>query len=145
MWRQIEQVVPRGKLRAAVETVEELVPFVDGDDEGEIRKRLAERIRLVSGFLRELTEVIEFGATPEGAALLAEMRRMPELLARRALKVEDINDGWCAGRGGAVRVRLAARITFSPLPRPPMLGRFRRCARRSPARSWLGVAGAPAA
>ncbi len=36
--------------------------------------------------------MIEFGATREGAPLLTEMRRMPELLARRTLKVEDIND-----------------------------------------------------
>lgn len=91
LWQQIEQVVPRWQLRAAVETVQELVPFDDEDDEGEIRKRLAERIRLVSGFLRELTEVIEFGATPEGAPVLCEMGRLPALLGRRRLKADDIN------------------------------------------------------
>ncbi len=52
LWREIEALVPRAELRAAVATVGELVPFVDEDDEGEIRKRLAERIRVVSGFLR---------------------------------------------------------------------------------------------
>jgi TnpA family transposase len=97
VWQQIEQVVPRRELRAAVETVEELVPFIDEDDEGAIRKRLAERIRLVSGFLRELTEVIEFGATPEGMPVLDEMRRLPELLGRRKLKAEDVNGSLVGG------------------------------------------------
>ena len=97
VWQQIERVVPRRELRAAVETVEQLVPFIDEDDEGEIRKRLAERIRLVSGFLRELTEVIEFGATPEGMPVLDEMRRLPELLGRRKLKAEDVNGSLVGG------------------------------------------------
>ncbi len=97
VWDQIEEVVPREKLRAAVNVVQELVPFDDEDDEGEIRKRLAERIRLVSGFLRELTEVIELGASPEGVSVLAEMRRLPGLMGRRQLKAEDINDGLVRG------------------------------------------------
>ena len=97
VWDQIEGVVPRSELRAAVNTVQELVPFADEDDEAEIRKRLSERIRLVSGFLRELTEVIEFGASPEGAPVLAEMRRLPELMGRRKLKAEDINGSLVRG------------------------------------------------
>jgi TnpA family transposase len=97
VWREIEQVVPRADLHAAVETIEHLVPFADEDDEGEIRKRLADRIRLVSGFLRELTEVIEFGASAEGAPVLDEMRRLPKLLARPRLKAADINGGLVRG------------------------------------------------
>jgi hypothetical protein len=54
--------------------------------------RLAGRIRLVSGFLRELCEVIEFGAGADGAAVLAEIRRMPQLLDRRTLKRDDVED-----------------------------------------------------
>jgi TnpA family transposase len=73
------------------------VPFDDEDDEAGIRKRLAERIRLVSGFLRELPEVIEFGATPEGAPVLAEMRRLPQLMGRRKLKASDIDGGLVRG------------------------------------------------
>ncbi len=72
-----------------------------------------ERIRLVSGFLRELTEVIEFGANAEGAPVLAEMQRMRELLDRRKLKVVDINASLCEGHGGgwctASRPRRMAR------------------------------------
>jgi hypothetical protein len=73
LWREIDAVVPREELRAALQTVSEIVPHVDEDDEGETRARLAERIRLVSGFLRELCEVIEFGAGADGALVLAEM------------------------------------------------------------------------
>jgi len=91
VWRSIELVVPRAELGAAVATVRELVPNVDMDDEGEMRARLAERIRLVSGFIGPLCEVIEFGANAEGAAGLAEMRRMPQLLAARRLKAADID------------------------------------------------------
>jgi len=83
LWRQIEQVVPRADLEVAVATVGELVPFADEDTEGEIRERLAERIRLVSGFVRELTGVIEFGASTEGTPVLEAMRRLPGLLDRR--------------------------------------------------------------
>ena len=56
-----------------------------------MRASLAERIRLVSGFIRPLCEVIRFGANAEGAAVLAEMRRIPQLLAARKLKAADID------------------------------------------------------
>jgi hypothetical protein len=69
VWRSIETVVPRAELGAALATVQELVPNVDSDDEGEMRASLAERIRLVSGFIRPLCEVIQFGANAEGAAV----------------------------------------------------------------------------
>ena len=68
VWREIEAVVDRAELRAAVEAVSELVPHLDEDDEGDMRARLSERIRLVSGFLRELCEVIELGSNAEGRA-----------------------------------------------------------------------------
>lgn len=91
VWRSIELVVPRAELGMALATVQEIVPNVDMDDEGEMRARLAERIRLVSGFIRPLCQVIEFGSNPEGATVLREMRRTPELLAARRLKAADID------------------------------------------------------
>ena len=54
VWREIEPIVDRPELRAAVPVVGELTPHLDEDDEGRMRARLSERIRLVSGFLREL-------------------------------------------------------------------------------------------
>jgi TnpA family transposase len=92
VWRSIETVVPRAELGAALATVQELVANVDSDDEGEMRARLAERSRLAGGFIKPLCEVIEFGANAEGATVLAEMRRMPRLLAAHRLKTADIDE-----------------------------------------------------
>jgi TnpA family transposase len=93
VWREIEAVVDRAELRAAVEVVSELVPHLDEDDEAGMRARLSERIRLVSGFLRELCEAIELGSNTEAGPVLREMRRMPELLhPRRRLTAGDIDD-----------------------------------------------------
>jgi TnpA family transposase len=93
VWREIEAVVDRAELRAAVDVVGELTADLDEDDEGAMRARLSERIRMVSGFLRELCEVIELGSNAEGERVLAEMQRMPWLLDhRRKLKVSNIDD-----------------------------------------------------
>jgi TnpA family transposase len=98
LWREIEAVASRDELRAAVETVGELVPHVDEDDEGEAHAKLSERARLVSGFLRELCEVVELGSNAEGEPVLGEMRRMPFLLDhRRKLKASDIDDSLVSG------------------------------------------------
>ena len=93
VWREIEAVVDRAELRAAVDVVGELAPHLDEDDEGAVRARLSERIRLVSGFLRELCDAIELGSNTDAGPVLREMRRMPELLnPRRKLTAKDIED-----------------------------------------------------
>jgi hypothetical protein len=92
LWEQIETVVARGELRAALTTVEELAAYVDEDDEADLRARLAERSRVVSGFIKAVTEVIEFGSNAEGAPVLEAMRRLPGLVARRRLNATDIDD-----------------------------------------------------
>ena len=93
VWGLIEAVVPRTELRAAIATVTEIVPPADPDNEGEMRAGLASRIVVVSGFLRTLTEVIEFAASAEAAPVLAAMRRMPALLgSRRKLTTADIDE-----------------------------------------------------
>ncbi|MCA1702403.1 MAG: hypothetical protein LC808_03700 [Actinobacteria bacterium] len=83
LWDLIEAVVPRTELQAAIAAVTEIVPPADPDDDGDMRARVARRIVMVSGFLKTLTEVIEFGATAEAAPVLAAMKRMPALLASR--------------------------------------------------------------
>jgi hypothetical protein len=94
---------PPQKLHTAVNTVDELVPFVDEDDEGKVRERLSERIRLVSAFLREPCEVIEFGSNTEAEPVLREMRRMPELLHPcRKLTARTSTSDSCGGRGGGL-------------------------------------------
>jgi hypothetical protein len=48
--------------------------------------------RMVSGFLKTLTGVIDFGATAEAVPVLAAMRQMPDLLRRRReLTAADID------------------------------------------------------
>jgi len=43
LWREVEVVASREELRAAVDTVDELVPHLDEDDEGDVRTKLSER------------------------------------------------------------------------------------------------------
>ena len=69
-----------------------MVPPEDPDNDGEMLAGLATRILMVSGFLKTLTDVIEFGASAEAAPVLAAMRRMPALLrSRRKPTVSDID------------------------------------------------------
>ncbi len=73
LWHEIETVASREELRSAIATVDQLVPHLDEDDEGAVRTRPSERIRMVSGFLRERCEVIELGSSAEGEPVLREM------------------------------------------------------------------------
>ncbi len=90
VWELIDAVVSRGELRAAVAAITELVP-PDTDDDGVQRAQLATRIATVTGFLKTLTAVIEFGANADAQAVLAEMQRMPELLRSRKLTSADVD------------------------------------------------------
>ena len=83
VWEAIEAVISRAELRAAVATVNEMVP--PGTDAGadDWRAGLAGRFTTVSGFVKLLTGVIEFGANAEGQPVLAAMTALPEVLAYR--------------------------------------------------------------
>jgi len=83
VWESIEAIVPRRQLREAVNAVSDMVPPPGSDADAEVRARLMERIATVTPFLKILTEVIEFGCTPEAGAALAAMRSLPRLLDRR--------------------------------------------------------------
>jgi Domain of unknown function (DUF4158)/Tn3 transposase DDE domain len=98
VWEAIEVVVPRAELAAAVSTITGLVPPPDADDDGDWRAELARRIVTVSGFVKILTEVIEFGCNADGAETLDAMRELPALLGRRRkLAVADIRAGLVTG------------------------------------------------
>jgi TnpA family transposase len=85
VWEAIEAQVSRAELRAAVATVNEMVPPPDAGAEADgWRAELVGRITTVSGFVKLLTGVIEFGANAEGQAVLAAMRALPEILACRS-------------------------------------------------------------
>jgi hypothetical protein len=90
VWELIDAVVSRGELRAAVATITELVP-ADVDDDGVKRAQLATRIATVTGFLKTLARVIEFGSNADAQPVLDEMKRMPALLRARKLTSADID------------------------------------------------------
>ncbi|MBJ7611391.1 MAG: DUF4158 domain-containing protein [Candidatus Dormibacteraeota bacterium] len=141
LWELIEAVVPRAELLAAIAAVTEMVPPDDPDNDGEMRAGLASRIAMVSGFLKTLTEVIEFGASAEADPVLAAMKRMPQLLrSRRKPTVDDIDETLVQGSwkrlvfapaDGAIdrnayvfcvltqfHRHLRRRLTSTPVPRP---------------------------
>src|SRR5664280_648416 len=84
VWDAIEAVVSRAELRAALVVVYENVPPADAADPDVWRKELPGRYTAVSGFLMVLPKVIEFGANAEGAAVLAAMEMLPDVLAYRS-------------------------------------------------------------
>ncbi|MGH3200219.1 MAG: Tn3 family transposase, partial [Streptosporangiaceae bacterium] len=81
VWKTIEAVVSRAELRAALALVTESAPPPGADDDW--RAALPARYPAVSGFLKMLPAVIEFGASAEGAPVLAAMRALPDVLAYR--------------------------------------------------------------
>ncbi|GLY76063.1 transposase [Actinoallomurus iriomotensis] len=99
VWESIDAIVPRRDLKAAVAAVTEMVPPPEADDDGPMRALLAERIGTVSGFLKTLTVVIEFGATAEAARVLEATQTLPRLLDGRKKKVTqaDIDPGLVGG------------------------------------------------
>jgi len=98
VWAAIEAVVPRDELRAAVGVIAELAPPLGTDDAGAWRAELSRRIVSVSGFLKVLTDVIDFGADAEAQAVLVAMRAMPALLdGRRRPTADDTDAGLVTG------------------------------------------------
>ncbi|MGH3237781.1 MAG: DUF4158 domain-containing protein, partial [Streptosporangiaceae bacterium] len=84
VWEAIESVVSRAELRAALVLVNENVPPADAAGPGDWRTELVGRYTTVSGFLKLLPKVISFGANAEGAAVLAAMEMLPDVLAYRS-------------------------------------------------------------
>jgi hypothetical protein len=84
VWEAIEAVVSRAELRVALALVTESVPPPDAEDPDDWRAQLLSRYPTVSGFLKLLPGVISFGATAEGAPVLAAMRALPDVLAYRS-------------------------------------------------------------
>ena len=84
VWEAIEAVVSRSELRAALVLVKENVPPADASDPDDWRKELLGRYTTVSGFLKVLPKVISFGANAEGAAVLAAMEMLPDVLTYRS-------------------------------------------------------------
>ncbi len=84
VWEAIEAVVSRADLRAALAVVSETVPPPGAEDPDDWRTELLGRYQTVIGFLKLLPSAISFGATAEGATVLAAMRALPDVLAYRS-------------------------------------------------------------
>ena len=103
VWEAIEAVVSRADLRAALTVVSETVPPPGAEDPDDWRAELLGRYQTVAGFLKLLPSVISFGATAEGAPVLAAMRALPGVLAYRSrlraplIAGRLIDDGVVAG------------------------------------------------
>jgi Domain of unknown function (DUF4158)/Tn3 transposase DDE domain len=105
VWEAIEAVVSRTELRAALVLVNENVPPADAADPDDWRAELVGRYTTVSGFVKLLPKVIEFGANAEGAAVLQAMEMLPDVLAyrsrlpaplipRRMIDEQVVNGAW---------------------------------------------------
>ncbi|QKW36176.1 Tn3 family transposase [Actinomadura sp. NAK00032] len=84
VWEAIEAVISRAEPRAALVLVNDSVPPADAADPDDWRSELVGRYATVSGFLKVLAEVIEFGANVEGAPVLEAMKALPDVLAYRS-------------------------------------------------------------
>ena len=85
----MEDVAPRERLNAAVDTIEEWAPD-DADDDGLWRAELVKRFGMVRGFLDLLAEAIPLGASGPGRQVLAAVRELPGLLGRKKVRATEI-------------------------------------------------------
>jgi TnpA family transposase len=89
-WAAIEQIAPRAEVDGAVAVVEELVPD-DVTADAALRVALAERYRTVRPFLPLLGESSSLFATAGGAKVLAAVKALPALAARK-VKVKPLRE-----------------------------------------------------
>ncbi|MDQ6899618.1 MAG: Tn3 family transposase, partial [Candidatus Dormibacteraeota bacterium] len=90
VWAEIERIVPRSEVAAALAAVLELAPPADEEADDLWRAELVKRYPTVRPFLPLLTEMIDFGAVDAGQGILDAIRRLPELMGRRKVRVDDV-------------------------------------------------------
>ncbi|WP_327118915.1 Tn3 family transposase [Nocardia sp. NBC_01730] len=83
IWDHIENAVTKSELRRAVAAIDELVPVDDAELDGQRLEELAGRMATVRTFLPPMMRVVEFGATAEGAAVLAATKTLGELMTTK--------------------------------------------------------------
>ncbi len=84
MWDYIENSVTKSELRAAVAVIDELVPVDDAELDGQRLEELSGRLATVRIFLPSVMSTVEFGATTDGAAVLAAMKALVELMTTKS-------------------------------------------------------------
>ena len=83
VWDMIEKTVTKSELHHAVAAIDELVPAGDAELDGQRLAELAGKLNTVKPFLPLMMQKVAFGATPDGAAVLAAMKTLAELLVAR--------------------------------------------------------------
>ena len=98
VWAAIEKAASRQAVGQAVATVQELVPDDAAEQsqaEAALRAQLTDRYTTVRPFLKALGQAPWLYAAPGGVRLLAEVRKLPQLAARRVksepLTVKDVD------------------------------------------------------
>ena len=79
VWAQIETVASRADLARAMTDIVDLAGPADDDADAAWRVELVKRYQTVRPFLPLLCQVIRFGASPDGASVLAALRDLPRL------------------------------------------------------------------
>lgn len=97
MWEQIEAVVPRHELAAAIAALFELTPPLDSDADEAWRSMLVTRFGTVRPFLKLLVKVVDFGATPEELPVLTALKSLPDLMGRKKVGPAEIDTGLLVG------------------------------------------------
>ncbi|MFF3159499.1 Tn3 family transposase [Streptomyces sp. NPDC057910] len=97
MWEQIEAVVPRRELAAAIAALFELTPPLDSDADEAWRAMLVTRFGTVRPFLKLLVKVVDFGATPEGLPVLQALKSLPVLMGRKKVGPAEIDTDLLVG------------------------------------------------
>nr|WP_026219167.1 Tn3 family transposase [Embleya scabrispora] len=83
--------MPRHELAAAVAALFELTPPLDSDADAAWRALLVSRFGTVRPFLKLLVRAVDFGATPEGAPVLAALKTLPDLMGRKKVGPAEID------------------------------------------------------
>jgi TnpA family transposase len=97
VWAEIERVASREELAKALATVAELIPDAEEDDDAAWRAELVKRYQTVRGFLESLSQAIPWGCVEAGAPVLAALRALPGVLARRPPSKEHVAEDIVTG------------------------------------------------
>jgi hypothetical protein len=92
VWADIERVVPRSEVAAALAAILELAPApaLAEEQEDVWRVELVKRYHTVRPFLPLLSDVVAFGAVDAGQPILDAVHRLPELVGRKRVWQDDV-------------------------------------------------------
>ncbi len=92
-WERIEKVVTREDLVKALADLSEVLPEGSEEDAETAWRALLDRYATVRGFTSLLAEVVPWGATRAGVAVVEALRELPKVQARRKPGPEHIDAG----------------------------------------------------